>query len=89
MSQYTTMWRNCPGCGSRAEIETEDTPDEISGNAGFILRCTRCDQPFEVHVAGNIKASAPTVGAVVLETYYDDIEGSREQAMAKYGLVSG
>jgi phage FluMu protein Com len=88
MSQYTTMWVNCPNCGTRTEIETEDTPGEISSNAGFILRCNHCEKPFAVRVMGNIKESVPR-GASVLETYYYDVEGSHERALAKYGLASG
>ena len=88
MSQYTTIHARCPACNSLVQIETEDTPDAVSGNAGFVISCGTCDQPFAVHVGGNIEMSRVMSGGTWLETYFDDVDGSREQALAKYGLVA-
>ena len=89
MSQYTTMHVRCPQCANLVQIETEDTPDEISGNAGFVLRCEACATRFAVHVNGNIKMSTVRSGATVLDTYHDEVAGSREQTLAKHGLAPG
>ena len=88
MTEYATILAKCPSCGNSVKVENGWTPGGVYDKGGFVLACEECKAPFELHVGRDINMSRVQTGASVLETYDDEIDGSRESALARHGLKS-
>jgi len=82
-SAMTIAW--CPHCENKIEIHKLWTPGDVNDSGGWVLKCSRCGDPF--HYAGkNIKMSRVESGASILASYDDELAGSKTRALKQFGL---
>src|ERR1035437_10011332 len=86
MSESATMLCYCPHCGKKSQISQVRTPGGVDDDGGWVLKCSGCANPFRQHVGRDIQMSRVIWGASVLETYDDNVAGSRNHALEKYRL---
>lgn len=86
MSESATMLSYCPHCGNKIQISQVRTHGGVDDDGGWVLKCSGCANPFRQHVGRDIQMSRVIWGASVLATYDDNVAGSRNHALEKYGL---
>ena len=85
MSESATTIAWCPHCENEIEIHKIWTPGGVNDYGGWVLKCSRCGNPF--HYAGkDIKMSRVESGASVLAVYDDEVAGSKARALKQFGL---
>jgi hypothetical protein len=88
MSEAATITTQCPYCENQIEIQQNWTPGGVNDYGGWVLQCAKCAKPLHVHVGRDIQMSRVTSGAVILADYDDEVEGSKERVLDRFGLLS-
>ena len=86
MSKSETIMSYCPHCGNRIRIYRVWAPGGANDRGGWVLECVGCRKPFHQHLGKDIEMSSITSGALVLATYDDEVAGSKDDVLQRYGL---
>lgn len=75
-----------PGCGQRIRVSIGRFPGGVNHRGGFVIECASCHRMSHIPVANPDDLSSVESGGRVVTTWDDDIENSREEALAASNL---
>lgn len=76
----------CPksGCANPIHISVGRWPGGENDRGGWVLKCEKCGHVFPVDMLNPDDASSVRSGATVLDSWDNDVAGSREHALANH-----
>lgn len=76
----------CDSCGNVIEIDQYWTAGGVNDYGGYVLQCKKCQHIFHLHLGRDIADSQVRKGAIVLDTYNDEV-GNMQEILQKHGLA--
>jgi hypothetical protein len=86
MTETAQILSQCPYCAKGVIIEQNWTAGGVNDYGGWVLKCSKCEKPFDARVGRDIQMSRVVSGAAILESYDDEVSGDKDRVLNKYGL---
>ncbi len=83
---FRTEVVKCPGCESNIKLSIGRYAGGMNDNGGWILQCKKCPTKFPYSAKNPNDLSRVLSGAKVLDSWDDEVEGNKQDILAKYGL---
>lgn len=75
-----------PGCDQRIRVSIGRFPGGLNDRGGLVIECAKCQNKSHLPVSNPNDASSVDSGGRVVATWDSEVEGEREEVLAKYGL---
>ena len=85
-SASTNIKAACPSCSAEVSISAHSNPGGVRDRGGVILQCSSCDTKFDLHLGYNYDSYQIASGAIEVDRYNDDIEGSQKRARERHKI---
>lgn len=75
-----------PGCDQRIQVSIGRFPGGVNDRGGFVIECGKCQNKSHFPVSNPDDASYVDSGGRVMAKWDSEVEGDREEVLAKFGL---
>ncbi len=85
MKENATVTTSCE-CGQLVVIDNCWEPGGINDYGGYVLKCHKCGKLFDFYLGRDVMDSHVESGADMVDRYFKDQKGHREEVLTKHGL---